>query len=203
MKKLKGKRILAYFIDIFIIGLITSLLTSLPIFEKSQNAMTKYSEYMAETMLATGSSDPNEEELLDKTYQSSRNFVSVTILELGVTVLYFGVYGFIAKGETLGKKICKIKIVNVDETKELNPALYLLREIIKCNSVITLIDILLLMFASKSIYLNATQITSTIGTIIELLILGVMVFRDDERGLHDLICQTKVISTKEEKPVNS
>lgn len=195
---MKLKRIGAYFIDVFIIAIISSFISLIPIFGENAKKNEEFSNYVLNEILGTGSGEINEEEIKDKTYEYEKDTIMSSILSLGVTVAYFGVYGYFFKGQTLGKKVLKIQIVPNNDGEELNPGLFMLREIIKNNSIFELANLIVLSVCSKSLYFSLNGIISTAGDIVLLLIIGTMIFRDDERGLHDVICKTKVIDLKEE-----
>lgn len=196
---MKGKRIVAYIIDVFIIAMITSVFSMLPVFKEARDASEDYASFALDTISSAGSGEVNEEEIRDKGYENEKKMITVTILEFGVTIAYFGILGFALKGETPGKKIMKIKIVHNEDGKDINPGMYMLREVIKTNSLFTLITLIALSVCSQSIYLNVNSIMSYAENVVLLLIIGTMIFRDDERGLHDVICKTKVISTDSSK----
>lgn len=195
---MKLKRIGAYFIDIFVIAIISSLISLIPIFGENEKKNEEFSNYVFDEILGAGSGEINEEEIKDKTYEYEKDTIMSSILSLGVTVAYFGIFGYFYKGQTVGKKVLKIQIVPNNDGEELNPGLFMLREIIKNNSIFELADLIILSVCSKSLYFSLNSILSTAGDIVLLLIIGTMIFRDDERGLHDVICKTKVIDLKEE-----
>ena len=47
-------------------------------------------------------------------------------------------------------------------------------------------------------YYNVSGILNRINMIIIFAIMGTIIFREDERGLHDLLAKTRVVSTKKE-----
>ena len=92
----------------------------------------------------------------------------------------------------------KIRIVSNDGSN-LNPNLFIIREIILFNVILVIIDIISTICCSKELYYNIQQIITLAKMIVTFSIVGVMIFREDERGLHDLIGQTKVIETKNQE----
>ena len=89
----------------------------------------------------------------------------------------------------------KIKVVPIKGNK-LNPGLFILRTLLITSIIPNLISVISIFYLSPNTWYNLTGIISQIQEFFFLIILGFMIFRDDERGLHDLICQTKVIDTK-------
>ena len=113
-------------------------------------------------------------------------------------LLYFVVFQAYNKGQTIGKKLVKLKVVG-NSGKELGLNDYLKRVLIIPPIFCDLLDLILLMFVQKNIYLTSNIVLTVLKNLL-LLITGIMViYRKDNRGLHDLIADTKVIELKEKK----
>ncbi len=194
---MKGKRIIAYLIDVIAIGILCSFIEMLPFFEADRKASEEYTEYTMNALLGSGSADLDEDEINQKTYEFQKDSIRVSVLNLGITVIYFSIGGFLLKGQTLGKKAMKIKIVANNDGEEIKPGLYFIREILKTGVIFDFISLLILMVCTQSIFMSTSTIISYASDIVLLVIIGTMIFRDDERGLHDVICKTKVISTEQ------
>ena len=105
------------------------------------------------------------------------------------------VYQFYNKGQTLGKKLFKIKVVSND-FKELTMDNYIYRSFIINSLLIDIIIFSLMIFASETIWLIGVGMLEVINYIL-LFICGFMViFNKDGRGLHDLLGNTKVIQCR-------
>lgn len=192
---MKIKRFVAYIIDFFIIYIIAALIYSLPVFENSYNAYQETTQEYVDYVLNIGSGKIDYDTETDYLYDMSGHAQPLTIINCGLIILYFGVYAYIANGQTIGKKIMKIKVISTDSNK-LNPNLFMLREIILTNLLPKIASIIALALLSKSNWMIAENIIGYIQNTITFLIIGFMIFRDDERGLHDVICKTNVVSTK-------
>ncbi len=195
---MKIKRIFAYLFDIILVSFIASLVFAL--FTNEQQA-ADYEELYTEStnlLLNAGSGEINEDELIDLTYRMQIATKASSIINIGLLIIYFGVASYLMKGQTLGKKIFHIKVVSAND-KDLNPSLYMLRAILVTNFIPKLVNIISLMLCSKETWYQISNISSNASTIIIFLIVGFMIFRDDERGLHDIICQTKVIETNKKE----
>lgn len=192
---MKIKRLAAYVIDFFLIYIIAALIYSLPVFESSYNAYQKETQEYVDYVLSIGSGTIDYDIETDYLYNMSKHAQPLTIINCGLIILYFGVYAYIANGQTIGKKIMKIKIVSTDNNK-LNPNLFMLREIILTNLLPKIASIIALALLSKSNWMIAENIIGYIQNTITFLIIGFMIFRDDERGLHDVICKTNVVPIK-------
>ena len=122
-----------------------------------------------------------------------------SIITLSVTLLYFGVLQYFLKGQSVGKKMFNIQIVSAND-KKINILNYLLRSLIINNVLLNGINLLILQFASQEAYIKGNNVISIILSIVEAVTIFLVISREDHRGLHDLICNTKVISTKKEEP---
>lgn len=195
---MKTKRVFAYIIDIFLISFLASIIFAIAYKD------TNYAEYMEKNKMyldnirKSGSSDPDNKELVDIVYDLSKTEIPLSIITLGATVLYFGIISFVFNGKTIGKKMMKIQVVPL-KGKKLNPGLYMLREIILTNSLFKLLDIINISLASKSNWLIYNTVLTYAENLVIVVLLGVMIFRTDERSLHDLICQTNVVEIEKTK----
>lgn len=192
---MKTKRMIAYIIDFLIVYIIASLIYSLPIFESSYNSFQKTSQEYTDYIINIGSGELDYDTELQYLYDISKTSQPLTIINCGVLILYFGVFAYIFNGQTLGKKIMKIKVVSIDN-KRPNPNLFMIRSIILTNLIPKIASIISLACLSKSNWIIAENIIGYISYSVIFLIIGFMIFREDERGLHDIICKTNVVSTK-------
>lgn len=192
---MKLKRIFTYFIDLFFVSLISSIIVMIPIFKYDPVKVEEQTTELYSSILETGSADVDEDILVTRLYNLERSSTSLTAITTFVTFIYFGVAAFINNGRTLGKMIMKIKVVPIKGNK-LNPGLFILRTLLITSIIPNLISVISIFYLSPNTWYNLTGIISQIQEFFFLIILGFMIFRDDERGLHDLICQTKVIDTK-------
>ncbi len=194
---MKIKRIFAYILDFMIVAIISALIYSLPMFEReSEKYVESYNEYI-ELLATTGSTEPTIDEINDKTYEFMYYSKNLLIVQAVTTFAYFGVLSYLMKGQTLGKKALHIKIVS-DDNGIPNANLFILRSIILTNLIPKIASILSIYLLPKSTYFQVSTPIDYISMIITFTLIGVMIFRDDERSLHDIICKTKVISTKTE-----
>mgnify|MGYP003309753908 CR=1 FL=1 len=92
------------------------------------------------------------------------------------------------------KKIFKIKVVGVKN--KIQPHLFMLRSIILTNFIPNLVSIIVLILGTKEMWLSVNNVVVYINYFISFIIIGFMIFREDERGLHDILCDTEVIDLK-------
>ena len=67
---------------------------------------------------------------------------------------------------------------------------------IKNEILLNAIGIIFIIFASKAVYTKADSIIKIIISVVEAVIVFLVLTREDQRGLHDLMFGTKVISTE-------
>lgn len=199
MKSVAFRRVTAFLIDIILITIITNLFVSFipksdkvkelykeqnTIFEKYQKKEINAEEYI------TKSSDIN--------YEISKENLYVKIIANVVIIGYFIIYQYKNDGKTAGKKLMKIKIVKSNDSK-LTVNDITIRTLI-INSLLTgMISMLLIIFLSKKTFIEVDNIINYVQGVILMVSLLMINLRKDQRGIHDLITNTKVIAIEEEK----
>lgn len=204
MNKLKNnlilKRIGAYLIDFVIISFISSILTYIsfinPKYDEYIETSEKYTEILNDYYEDDIDINELNEKIQDLSYDLSRTGYVYVIGDIVIAFLYFGLFAYFKKGQTLGKKALKIKIVSNKEDKELKPYNYFIRVFILNNIILNIIILIGLCF-SKSTYLKLYTIGANIDTILLIIIVLMIFFQKDGRGLHDVLAGTKVIDMKE------
>lgn len=192
---MKVKRILAYLIDFLIISIIASLIFCTPIFKKDYKEYSNLNQEYLDYIKETGSGEIDYDIELQYIYDINRASQPLLIITCGFLIVYFGIIAYLCNGQTLGKKILKLRTVP-NEGEKLNLNLFMIRSIILTNLLPRIASIVCISLLSKSNWLIAEEIIGYFSSTTLFLILGFMIFRDDERGFHDVICNTKVISTK-------
>ena len=253
MKNLKPlmKRVCAYLIDLFIVLMLGTLVSSIPFLNKNMDNYQKtYSKYEDKYNIYLDyiklldeyyeDKEINEEEynkLIEKetykeiiiskyednkitsgeykkiveeinkefdiiakdyTYKLGKEGISNSIITLVCTLLYFGVFQYFLKGQTIGKKLLKLKVVSASD-KKINILNYILRSLIVNDVLLNTIGIIFLVTTSKKVYTSASNTISLLISITEAIIIFLVMTREDNRGLHDLLFNTKVISLEKEE----
>ena len=194
MEKPTLKRAFAYIIDlmivVFIIGLFTNIEALNPNYEKYEQAFESYKTLIAESENTNNSQTAKQ--ATNVMYDLNKYSVSTSIINVVVMVLYFGLFQYYNKGQTIGKKLMKIKVVSNDG-KKLKLSQVIIRMLI-INSVLTsVILICLISFASKGLYISTSKYINMIdATLVSASIIMIM-FKNDGRGLHDLLANTNVV----------
>ena len=150
---MKIKRVVAYLLDFFLVTFISTLIFYLPIFHKDFEEYNKYSQTEVDIVMGKDEKEYSEDELNTLEYNLNRSMLPVLIINLGMLNIYFGVLQYCFNGQTLGKKLMKIRVVS-NEKKKINPSLFMLRSVLVSNSIPSLINILLLLFVSKETWVE-------------------------------------------------
>ena len=115
-----------------------------------------------------------------------------TTISLLVILLYFVVIQFYFNGQTVGKKIMKLRVVS-NSDKKLNIFNYLLRSLILNEVLINGLSVIMVLMLSKSNYLIYNEIIYVVNYVLEMAIIFMIVFDKNNRGIHDYIANTKFI----------
>ena len=125
-------------------------------------------------------------------YDLSRNSVIATIISIAVIIAYFGIFQYSLGGQTIGKKLLKLKVVKNKEGS-LNIFNYLIRCAILNGVIINILLVVFVNIFNVNSFYTANYVISNIQSIIEILILIMIFMISDSRGLHDYIAGTKVV----------
>lgn len=126
-------------------------------------------------------------------YDMRRLSLFQDIFSVILIILYFVGFAYIMNGETLGKRIMKIRIVSNND-KKLTVINYLLRTLLVNGLIVTFIDLLLLYTLKETVYMNAYNYIYMFSYTLELIIIFTTYINRDNRGIHDLIANTKVLN---------
>lgn len=216
--KIVIKRFVAYAIDILIVSLISSLITSntfinkdykkymdtyeeyeevVDIYESDKEALDDALEYEAisEDEYEVKLEKLNEtfdKENADYNYKLIKLSIVSTTISMLVILLYFVVIQYYFNGKTIGKKIMKLRVVS-NSSKKLNILNYLIRSLILNSVLINTLSIIMVLTLSKSGYLIYNEIIYVVNYLVEVAIIFMMGFTKDNRGLQDYVANTKVI----------
>lgn len=190
------RRIFAYLIDLIFIILVTTMLAQIrilnPNFENYYDASSRYQEMYENAIEERDYTFLNSEEYKNILYEIKVSSVSNSIIEIVVYIAYFVGFQLWNKGQTLGKKLFKIKVVSKDD-KPVKWFQLLVRTIIIYSVYIEIISIFLVLCFSQNTYVRILDILNIIPTIIIYGSLLMIILRKDGRGIHDVLTKTKVV----------
>ena len=204
---MKIKRISAYILDSLILLMLVSFLIT-PIQLNDKKVFTEFKEHSKEILDVTAdyikvvsSNDVKKSLELEKKVKSlgenskklqykhrySLYFLSQKILTVLLTIVYFVIFPLFNNGQTLFKKIFKIKVEYDTILK------YLLREEMARNFVLT--SLILYFIASFNYSLFSLYLGYMTPITLSFMIINFIVFlvNKDNKALHDIIAGTNVV----------
>ena len=193
------KRVIAYLIDLIIVMLLSGILSL--IFIKNEDYKNESKELLGLTAKYSEGTITQEEyskEVANINYYLTKDSVGVNIITIGVSIVYYVILCFYCGGITLGKYIMKLRIVSSND-KKLNIGHYLLRGLLVNLILTNIISVVMVSLLNKDTFISVYPRVSNVLTIFLLVTLVFIMYREDGRGLHDLIANTKIVSTKKGK----
>lgn len=193
------KRVMAYIIDVLIFSIVLTPIINWSVINPYIDEYTEnYSEYTELVEQANaGEIDTETDEYKDKIVDLNYNINKYKVISSSISVvgfiLYFAVLQWALKGQTIGKKIMKIRVVANKEDKKLNVGNYILRSLILNNIIFSIILIIGVYIFKAPGYYTLSMVVSYLQLLVMSLIMLMVVLRKDFRGLHDFVAGTKVI----------
>lgn len=127
-------------------------------------------------------------------YQIEKNSITYFIVYLITVFAYFVGFNKITNGQTLGKKLMRLKITNNNQdSSEVSNGNYIIRAIILYQPIYYLVKLIGINTLSMNQYYNITSILYDIQYYLELIIIAMAMIRQDGRGLHDFLAKTRVV----------
>ena len=193
------KRVMAYIIDILIVSIIATMISSVglinPYKDEYEEAYDEYADVVAQIQ-EEGSGvdrDASEDELITLYYNVNKYNVVRSGISVVCTILYFALLQSLMNGQTIGKKIMKIRVVANKDDKKLNFGNFLIRSVILNNVIFSVLFIVGIYLFDVSGYYNYSIVVSYLQMLLLTVIMLMVVLRKDFRGLHDFAEGTKVI----------
>lgn len=186
------KRFLAYLIDIILVGTIMGIISAIFTTKNAtvlSNQFLELNEQVINTKLDFGI---YYSRVADITLSLDRANFMINIINCVIIILYFVVLPLYKNGQTLGKKIFKIKIVREDK-EDLTANELIIRNIVVNGLLNTFLAFCLVFLLSGFEYFTITSILGFIQFVLVVVSACMIIFRKDKKGLHDIITKTKVV----------
>ena len=195
IKSVKSKRIWAFFIDYLLVSLFLTMVYQIrilnPNYEKYNETYEKYTELISDLDSNEYLSFIESKDYKLINYDLSKYSISLVCINLIVYILYFGGFQFWNKGQTIGKKIMKIKLVSKKDNLKLWQCL--LRTVILYSILFEVIKVIVITFVSVNKFYFINNILSVASSFLFYTVVLCILFRKDGRGLHDILCDTDVV----------
>lgn len=187
------QRLASYIIDVIIISIICSILTagiprSAKYNEASKNVSSIFGEYL--------DNEIGSEEAIDKLYENKyivdKESIPQDLIFIVVTLGYFVAFAYYNKGQTVGKKLTRIKVVTIED-KDVSYTQMLVRGLLFSGCIFSIASVITILFIKSSQYFSTIGLIGYAHAIFVICSFIMIAYRKDKRGIHDLICGTKVV----------
>lgn len=192
-KALFVQRFAAFILDVFIVSMIASMLAypflDLDSIEKlNKSSVQVVEDYVSQKI------DINEytSESISVSYEMARKQGLLSLITIFLNILYFVVFQIKNNGQTIGKKLLKIKVSSRDgDGLTMNQMIF--RSLIINSVLVDMVSFCILLFTNEMTYFYGAGILSMIQFTI-IAVSGFMVmFNEKRQGIHDLIAHTDVV----------
>ena len=205
----KVDRISAYLIDLLLVSFLITFLVSNtitnPFYNNTREACSAYTQVAKEERKDINFNDSKSitsyVKKISPAYRTCyirKNYAGY-VWYVVITIFYFGLFAYMNDGQTLGKKMFNLRVV--DKKTDKSPKFYqlLIRNIIGGNALIEGNNLFILVAILLPIIKNGYQFTITLNTLvfisyfIDIVFITMFILKKNGRTLDDLIGSTKVI----------
>jgi len=181
---IKYKRILSYIIDITIIFIIMCIINNL--FSNNLELNILNEEYF-EKIITFNEYIENYKIVI---HQIDKQNIIINIMSIILTIISFVVIPFLCNGQTLGMKLFKIKI-----NKPLLNKILIRSLIINGLGYMTFM-LIILYLVNDNLYFILMNLLSFLQIIVVIISVFMVLYRKDQRGLHDILSKTEIEELK-------
>ena len=186
------ERFAAYFIDIMLVSIIISIVGyTLPNnTDKYQKQLTEITDKYLDNEV---SAEEYANEYMEILYNNQKSNIIGSSISVILTIAYFVVFQYMNKGQTLGKKLLKIRVVDKDTNKPTTIVKGLIRTLFILNIASGVLNILFVYTLNKTSYFLGYGFVSGLEWLFIIITIFFVLYRKDGRGLHDMMTNTTVI----------
>ena len=188
------KRFGAYLLDTIFLTLIVTLITAGMTSKEYDDAYDKYLELNEKYMAQEISMGEYLDDISPLMYTMNKSSVATTGINVALSIAYFIVFQYLNKGQTLGKKLLKIKVV--EKGKDPSLKAMIIRSILIDSIFSGLVGIILLFVLKQNNYYLGYSIVQTLETIFIFVSALFVLYRKDKLGLHDIMAHTEVLEER-------
>lgn len=182
-------RIGAFLIDYIIVSLILSIITigvKVPsdLNERTNNLLNAFQN--EEITI-----EEYNKEVQELNYELQKVSLPSNIISLVITIGYFFIFSYLNKGQTLGKKLFKLKVVEKEERPSIKAIL--LRGLFIYGIISGLYNVIFINFLDVEKFSYGYVAITYIESIFTIVCFFMVLYRKDRRGLHDMMAGTNVV----------
>lgn len=187
------QRFVAYLIDCIIVSIVASLISTpfvdLDAVEKIENSNNEIVEKFVNQEISI---ETYFTEVSSTSYQIARNQGIVVFITVFIQILYYIIYQFYNKGQTIGKKVMKIKVISEKEDLSMNTLL--IRSLFINSILYSMLSLIIISFINNPINFFCIEAILEVVQYLFIIISALLVmYSKTGKGLHDYITKTKVI----------
>ena len=190
------QRLGAFLIDLIIVAFVSSLLT-MPF---QTNSVQKLNNQIIDTSTKYVSQEISPavyiNKMIDLNYQLGKQTGLSSVITILIYVIYYVVIQMKLGGQTLGKRVLKIKVVKNDDS-DLTMNDMVLRGLIN-NSILCDILVVISALVNKYVYFYGSTGFQWLQGLIIIVSVLMITIRKDGRSIADMIVKTRVVSLKED-----
>ena len=188
------KRLVAYTIDMFIVGLVISIIS----YNFDTTRLEKLSDKSIKLMNSFTNGDISSDkyffEYADILHKVNKANVNSNLLGLVIYVGYFVLFQFFNGGATIGKKLLKIKVVSQGGGEVSLWQMIVRTSII--NGIVPLALSLILVFTTKGlVFLTLSSVVGLFENIFVIICVFMLLYKSDCLALHDIMSKSVVIES--------
>lgn len=188
------KRLVAYTIDMFIVGLVISIIS----YNFDTTRLEKLSDKSIKLMNSFTNGDISSDkyffEYADILYKVNKANVNSNLLGLVIYVGYFVLFQFFNGGATIGKKLLKIKVISQGGGEVSLWQMIVRTSII--NGIVPLALSLILVFTTKGlVFLTLSSVVGLFENIFVIICVFMLLYKSDCLALHDIMSKSVVIES--------
>lgn len=200
-------RLCAYTVDMLLVMVLTYLVTNTfslnPYMYDYEEAYDAYEKVYNEIDFQKANSFDILDQMKEPLYNLQKTQLYVYIWYIGIMIFYFVIFQVLNKGQTIGKKMCGLKVVN-KEGKDANILRLLIHSIFVGSTfyygfnLIIMLNILSLLLCSINNYMMFYFLITFMGLICEIVYYIIPFTNKDKKCLNDYIAGVKTISIKKD-----
>ena len=196
IKALFSQRFVAFMIDLILVSFITSLVTAIIPTNSSIDKLYDQQIKIVENYTA-GKITMQEyvNQLVDINYDIAKQTGIITLVSIAISLLYYVLYVYKNDGQSIGKKMMKIRIQKKDKDKELTMNDLLFRTMILQGTLVSIIGFCTILFLDKDTYLATNSLLNLTQYSILIISFFLVAFTKERQGIHDMVAKTEVVCT--------
>lgn len=192
MKATFFERLGSYLIDTVIVSFIFSIIC-LGLGEQTSSAKKEIEKLDKQLLEEVITPEEYLEEYQSALYDYQKECVLESGISVALTVAYYVVFQYMNKGQTIGKKLLNLRVVDKDNKKTISILKGFVRSFILFSILSGTLSIILLYVLNKNSYFISYGGLLLFEGIFMLTTVILMLYKKDGRGLHDIMTNTIVI----------